>query len=228
LPELDGNKKSAILVVTYGRWHTTTYIGVGGNFSQMRVLQFLVVLATWACTSSHKEMTAEEKQLHIDSLNGNYSEIIWENGIPMQEDIYEDYKLSARYIIKNGQVVDYEQVDSSGNVIDHLPLLVWDNSDTFFFDDESLDFKIENVDSLEYYVFYYDFDKSRFEDGKSTNIDFENPVDFSKEPLIKIPKEKASNQDGIFITWGYLKESRDSASYTFKSWILSDSYFKLR
>ncbi|MEP2671565.1 MAG: DUF2314 domain-containing protein [Cyclobacteriaceae bacterium] len=29
---LEGNTKGAILVVTYGRWHTTTYIGVGGNF----------------------------------------------------------------------------------------------------------------------------------------------------------------------------------------------------
>ncbi len=28
---MEGNTKGAILVVTYGRWHTTTYIGVGNN-----------------------------------------------------------------------------------------------------------------------------------------------------------------------------------------------------
>ena len=31
---MEGNTKSAILVFTYERWHTTTYIGVGGNYIQ--------------------------------------------------------------------------------------------------------------------------------------------------------------------------------------------------
>jgi len=34
---LEGNTKGAILVVTYERWHTTTYIGVGGNAYSQRL-----------------------------------------------------------------------------------------------------------------------------------------------------------------------------------------------
>ncbi len=36
---MEGNTKGAILVVTYGRWHTTTYIGVGGKLSGQRHFQ---------------------------------------------------------------------------------------------------------------------------------------------------------------------------------------------
>ena len=35
---MEGNTKGAILVVTYGRWHTTTYIGVVGNYRIVNIL----------------------------------------------------------------------------------------------------------------------------------------------------------------------------------------------
>ncbi len=35
---LEGNTKGAILVVTYERWHTTTYIGVGNHYPYLRII----------------------------------------------------------------------------------------------------------------------------------------------------------------------------------------------
>ena len=41
---LEGNTKGAILVVTYGRWHTTTYIGVGEHARKDKNLIFIILI----------------------------------------------------------------------------------------------------------------------------------------------------------------------------------------
>jgi len=41
---LEGNTKGAILVVTYERWHTTTYIGVSANTERGILLKELDIL----------------------------------------------------------------------------------------------------------------------------------------------------------------------------------------
>jgi len=44
---LEGNTKGAILVVTYGRWHTTTYIGVVHNIYFLMKICLLILGLTW-------------------------------------------------------------------------------------------------------------------------------------------------------------------------------------
>ena len=49
---LEGNTKGAILVVTYERWHTTTYIGVMLNNTTKMNRSFFSVLTLMAFLSS--------------------------------------------------------------------------------------------------------------------------------------------------------------------------------
>ncbi|MEZ4945413.1 MAG: Ig-like domain-containing protein [Cyclobacteriaceae bacterium] len=70
---MEGNTKGAILVVTYGRWHTTTYIGVMANFHEITMnnifslLRFaLVVLYFSGCTTS-EDIDLEDPSVTIVS-----------------------------------------------------------------------------------------------------------------------------------------------------------------
>jgi len=66
LPELDGNKKSAILVLTYEVWHTTTYIGVVGHIMTER--QFKYIEDQYKDEISRDEALSKKAQVYL-SIN---------------------------------------------------------------------------------------------------------------------------------------------------------------
>jgi len=149
-------------------------------------------------------------------LNGTYDEIVAVEGVPISMKYYRDYKLVMKGDYSEGYLSDLMTVDSTGEIIKHLPIVTWTNVNKIASLD-TLEFQIKNVDSLTYYQYFYATTISKFTLGENT-IKKQKPIHIKNHPSIKIPANELKDGDTLFLKCGVLFMVRDSVTTTKHSW----------
>ena len=198
--------------------HYATYTSVVCNLTMKIIITFWIASILLSCSN---RSTSKEKLFEMDSLSGNYTMVTEESGVPIRMAFYTKNRLEARSFLRNGYVFDQVQLDSLGNVIDHDPILVLLNSESFKKDD-SLVFQIKNVDSLTLYQYYWTTSEVALELEGSQKIEKQKPINSKIKPFIKIPRRELARKNEVHFIWGYLESKKDSSHFTTYKW----DYFK--
>lgn len=188
-----------------------------------RYFNLLLVIGIISCSQKGNEVDNTSIK---DSSEGTYVEIIREEGIPVQVNLYANYKLGRTDTYKNGQLFDRLLFDSLGSVTSHYPILIWENSDNK--DADTLILKIKNIDSLTYYQFFFTASEIEFALEANEKYKHVRPVDSRMFPVIKVPKTLLAGQNKLFVKWGYLVSVRDSAHTAIHQWEHFNEVFEFR
>lgn len=177
-----------------------------------------------SCTK--KETLNKDKTAPRDTLGGDYSETITEDGIPVKRNFYTDNELKSTDFYKNGLLFDRVRLDSLGNIVKHEPIIVCDNSESIS-NTDTLFFKIKNVDSLTFYQYYFTTDQLQFDLEGIEKVRNQIPIDSRNFPYIKVPKDILKHHSKIYFKWGYLVDIKDSADTQIHHWQHMDETFEL-
>jgi len=190
----------------------------------MRLLSIILIFGG-ITSCSEKAARGSEPTIEADTLSRYYTEVIKENGVPVHMNFYSDKVLKARVYFSNGYVIDHVRFDSLGNVTSYDPILILLNTKAFKTDD-TLVFKIKNVDPLTYYQYVYSTSKIAFELEGTDGLKRQKPINSKLKPFIKIARKDINEERHLYFLWGYLASSRDSSDFRIDEWNYLDENFE--
>jgi hypothetical protein len=203
---------------------------VGSNFfvkMNYRIAIVLAALLYYSCRNNASETETKRKyNSEIDSLQGNYDEIISVDGVITTTKYFHNHKLVAVATFEKGYLVDRMTVDSLGIPKRHFPLLVWVNVDRL--DNlDTLKFEIKNVNPLTFYQYFYTTSSMKMELEGNT-IQQQKPIDTKKERLIKIPANELQGSDTLYLKCGVVMNVSEADTTELQTWVYFRDKFHLK